>query len=241
MKISEMYSRKGKVLKLQDHILSDEMFPEADCSLISSEALQQMDTEQRLVIKELFFDWNDGRYHASVYTVFFDNTPVSVLVNGGRGGHSIKRRWVTDAKAYWQLISYLLQFQSLDYLQDFVGPEAEVFEEEICVINGKNYAEVLGITQEPARHDVQVQEGFNMGEERCLMVSIPPDTELLPEYIRLGEKVMARAAQLSEEQRVDLVESLYVPAGWGRLGEVFAFKQCPRPDGVPVLRIEMPT
>lgn len=166
LKLKELYELPFQPANLFDWVLRDDWFPEIDSltSRLSRDVLEALTQEGRLEVRNLVHDYIDGSRFRSMVTVWFDGQPVFIVQNAGRGGDDWRNRWVTDAPRYWALVSYLLSmFAKLEQSDDFVDPDAEVYEEEVFLLYGEDVAERFGYQSEPrAKGYLLLHDGKNI-------------------------------------------------------------------------------
>lgn len=66
--------------------------------------------ENRVQVRVLWNSSSDGERCTFLATVWFDEAPVMVIQNGGRGGRDTVRRYITNEGHYRAMVAYLLLF-----------------------------------------------------------------------------------------------------------------------------------
>lgn len=154
IKYKDIYAIEGVTLALTDWVIDDAWFPEIDATSRFSEVLEQLQQDNRLVVKQVVYKNFDGERYAAMHTLWFDGKPMAIVQDAGRGGRDYKQRWVTDVKTYGEALAYLLLL-SLE-LNDVIDPEELVYEEHVCSFYGSDFSKTLGFENEIARTDVEI-------------------------------------------------------------------------------------
>ncbi|MNR71447.1 hypothetical protein D3C71_20730 [compost metagenome] len=238
LKLKDIYNLPGNRIALTDYSLREDWFPEVNLRhLYSFEVLQTLETEGRLVLTQLLYDHGDGSRYASMHYMHFDGQPTLIVSNGGRGGDDVKRRWVTDPQAYSQLIAYLASKAAME-VEDLADPEEERYPEEVFFLYGKYRGEPFGYAQEPRRDDVLL-----ITEPRGVYPPTPADHILAlvqrdqpdtPTFIRRGECVLEKVAQLTRDEMLAANPRLVEHNDQAGVGRVYVYRPCSRPKDQPV-------
>lgn len=242
IKLNDIYALKGTATPVNSWVIQDHWFSElSSLSNNLNEIADVLEQEGRLTLKCLVNKNYDGERIATMFSVWFDDKPVLLVQDAGRGGRDHQQRWVTGHTAYLELLTYLMA-HLLKLEPDTVeDPQSERYEEEVLRFYGTDFGPELGFESAPRREDVLL-----LPCTRGLLSSVPPDHSVamlkigakdLPEYVRRGAAVLQKVRLLStEELQADNPRIVEGNNAEG-LDRVYLFKPCERPLGALVQSI----
>jgi len=205
--LKDVYQMPGTPVALTYGVRSC-WFPEVEGSygsFLDDAACTQMEQEGRFKVRCIFERNFDGDRFADMHTIWFDDKPVMVVRDGGRGGRDYRDRKVTDKAAFIELAQYIRSKLNTEVdVDDLVDPEAKMYPEELFNFYGStDFASELGYPPEKA------VEGFMIlwEIERILpgidpsyvLVEATPEHAPMPEYLRRRGLVMKKHRPLADE------------------------------------------
>lgn len=242
LKLQDVYALPGTPIEMSWGIRSV-WFPEVETyqECIDSDAAAEIKAEGRLVVKCIFERNFDGDRFADMHTIFFDEKPVMVVRDGGRGGRDYRDRKITDPMAYLQLCHYIRQKMNVDVNDDDVAsPDELVYAEELFnFYGGTDFASELGYTCEPRAEGFQI-----LGEASRFIKGCKPEYAFvearegieMPLYVRRRGYVVKRVRSLTAEE---LASNPNIAAG--ALSDEFTqfwfYEPCERPVDAIVVAI----
>lgn len=207
LELKEIYNLPYKALALTDWVLRDGWFPEIDSvsSLLGGEDLEALQSEGRLQVRELVNVYGDGYRVTEMNTVWFDDAPVFITQNAGRGGVDHRKRWVTDTARYWALLAYLLsKSNGEDTDCDHVAPSTLVYEEEVFCFYGQDFSAQFGYKTEPRTpgyclmgHAPSLVPG---SDPRWVLAMLEKQVEQPQPFVRRGACVMQLLRGLTQAE-----------------------------------------
>lgn len=207
LKIKDVYKIAGIVRPLTEWVLRERWFPEAASalSLLGTPALEAMQAEGRLQVRELVNPYIDGYRIAQMHTLWLDGHPVLIVQDAGRGGDDHHKRWVTDGPRYFEMLAYLLSKLAVENeAHDITDPEAEVYEETVFSFYGKDFGEQFGYKAEPRTkgyclmpHALHIVPGCDATWVLALLDASVAEPAA---YIRRGDCVLALERHLNAEE-----------------------------------------
>lgn len=242
VKIKDLYAIAAPAINLADWTLEPHWFPEVDALeyQMTSEFLETLQAQGRLVARQLLEKYYDHRRSASMHTIWFDGEPVMLVQSAGRERDDFKQRWITNEKAYVLLCSYIRSCLSTGIdPKDVVGPEEEIFEDEIFKFYGEDFAEQFGYKCEPIAEGYMVFSDskliFPGLEDDLYFVEAEAGLEM-PQYIRRRGFVLKKEREVSEAEHASnpRVREACAESGYS---QTYFYRACERPENEPILSV----
>lgn len=206
--LKDVYQMPGTPVALTYGVRSC-WFPEVEGSygsFLDDAACTQMEQEGRFKVRCIFERNFDGDRFADMHTIWFDDKPVMVVRDGGRGGRDYRDRKVTDKAAFIELAQYIRSKLNTEVdVDDLVDPEAKMYPEELFNFYGStDFATELGHPPEPAVGGFSVIWEVNRilkgADPTYVLVEATPEHDPMPEYLRRRGHVMRKLRPLTEEE-----------------------------------------
>lgn len=207
LQIKELYDLPYNALDLNNWVLRDDWFPEINTvtSLLGGSALEKLQAEGRLQVRELVNVYGDGHRITEMCTVWFDGEPVFIAQNAGRSGRDHRKRWLTNTPRYWALLGYLFSMSDCeDEALETIDPSTLVYEEDVFNFYGQDFSAQFGYKTEPRTpgycllpHAEGIVPGSTPG---WVLVMLGKSVAQAAPFIRRGGCVMQLLRPLSQAE-----------------------------------------
>lgn len=204
IKIKDIYSFPKTSPRRASGLLRETWIPELPALADASRAAcTRLDAERQVEINQVYFSCEDGERTVEMYTVYFEQKPVFIMQQAGRGGCDFDRRFVTDSETYKRLVGYLQSLLAPEINVAYVDPETDMYIDDILNIYGTDVSHHFGRTPERRLHGVMLitdLRGLGAQQKAPYLVVIGPDDDPLPEFVRRGRYVFQLGERLTPDE-----------------------------------------